>query len=254
VKPRAGAAGSCLPAHGILHIPGEYKMNKKVILSVMICCMIFVFSGDLTAFDWGFKFGLNQAGFNISNKDLPVDYESRLLFVFGGFIDFNISQSFSIQPEVNITAKGVDFYENLGGLEWKYRHTIGYVEFPLLLKYRIPFKGRSIPEIFAGPYYARKVESGIVNIFDNGSEFMIDEQTDWEEELRDWESGLVFGASLKLDFCLAKFILEARYSLGLTNIVKSGVNLNGDFGALYVFGEKDKIRNKVFSIMVGLGF
>lgn len=230
-------------------------MKKNLILSLIIGGLILVFSSHLRAFDWGFKLGLNHAGFNISNKNLPVDYESRPLFTLGGFINFNISKRFSIQPELYLSAKGGNFFENIGGLEWKYEHIIGYLEFPLLLKYKIPFKGRSVPEIFFGPYYARKIGSNIVNIFDNGSEYMIDHQFDWEKYLKNADYGVVLGASIQLDTCLGKLILDARYSLGLANIINNNIDgINDTFGALYVFEENDKIKNKTFSIMIGLGF
>jgi hypothetical protein len=143
---------------------------------------------------------------------------------------------------------------NQVALEWMPEHILFYLEIPLLIKYKIPYKGPTVPEIFIGPYYGIKVSSEVINIFDDWDEYMIDLQTDLEDSIKKWDFGLVLGAGLSLEVCFGKLYLDARYSLGLVNILEDSADLNHKLKLVEGFQNNDSIRNKAFTIMVGWGF
>jgi hypothetical protein len=227
-------------------------MKQKAGITMIF--MAFFFSINLMALDWGFKLGLNHTGYSISNQQLSVDYRYRNSFRAGLFLSFNLSKTFSLQTELYGCSKGLNFFSDHAGLEWKNKHEIFYLEFPLLLKYKIPYKGPSRPSIFLGPYAGRKINSRVTNIFDNESEYMIDIQDDLEDCAKKWDFGIVFGGNVEYDLCFGTVVVDIRYIYGLSNINRDSLALSDKLNLTNVFRENDKIKNRVLGIMIGFVF
>jgi len=149
------------------------------------------------------KFGV-RGGFNISNLDFRPDatFENkhRNNMVFGGFVEFIPSESYSILTELQYSGEG-------GGKDESLR--VSYIQLPVLFKLNL---GTNF-SIGAGPQVGVKVwshEDGFKNFAFSGvagAEYMI--------------SDIVF--------------LDARYTYGLTNILDNtssfkARNMNIQFG------------------------
>ena len=206
---------------------------------------------QLMAFDWGFKFGLSHIGYSFSDSSFPVEHEFRSEFIGGAFLGIRLSENFSLQPELYVARRGMNFFPDNG---WKYLHRIYYWEMPLLLKYRIPFKGRSVPEIFIGPYYGVKIASETVNIYDDFHEYMIDHQDNLEDAVQKWDYGLVLGGSVEVDTCLTTLLVDIRYCLGLANILKDPVAYSHHVRLNDAFLENSSLKNRALRIMFGISF
>jgi len=82
-----------------------------------------------------------------------------LSYQIGVFKSFSLSEKFNIQPELFYTVRGGDASEDFLFENVIFKMKISYLEFPLLLKYRIPVTSKSKLVLFWGPYAAFKLKA-----------------------------------------------------------------------------------------------
>jgi hypothetical protein len=161
----------------------------------------------------GFKGGLNLA--NWGGED-GSGSDSKTGFAAGGVLDYDFSNVFALQFEVLYTQKGVK--EESGGVTDKFK--LNYIEVPVLAKFMIGVKpgAKAIPHVFAGPSVAFEVgcsvseEGGGVSLSADCSELGLSTNS--------VDVGAVFGAGVDiLAGAKGRVTLDARYTLGLTNII-----------------------------------
>ena len=182
----------------------------------------------------GVQFGI-KAGGNMAKPtgadadDLEGTLKTKVGFVGGIFIAFNLSNSLSIQTEVLYTMKGATF-EYTDVEETVEEKLYGdYIEIPLLLKLKF-LSGGIQPFIFAGPYVGFKLSEKL--------EVMGEEIPMEEALLKNNDYGAIFGGGLQLG---SKFHVDVRYSMGLEKILDSGV-------------DEIDFKNGVWSATVGFAF
>lgn len=159
----------------------------------------------------GIKIGLNLA--NVTGDDIEINWENKMGFCAGGFMTFNLSNMFAIQPEAFFTMKGYKSDQ-----EWNfYKLTITYLEIPVLAKILILTEGTIKPNIFAGPSLGIRISG--------------------EEDMKSTDFGLIFGGGIDFAFGTGNFLVDFRYSMGLSSIY-----------------ENEDVKNTVISIMVGYYF
>ena len=185
-----------------------------------------------------------KAGINIANLDVTdANIDSRTSLHLGVTAEFEISDTFSIQPELLYSAQGAtesDTYEDsfirsVSESEWK----LNYIQIPIMAKFYVS-EGLSLE---AGPQIgflaSAEVDSDSTetSLFD-GSSVSTSSTVDAKEIVKSVDFGLNFGLGYKLDSGL-NFAL--RYNLGLSNI--------------YDVSESTvKIKNRVFQLSVGYTF
>jgi len=182
----------------------------------------------------GVQFGL-KAGGNMAKptgadaEDPEGTLKTKVGFVGGIFLEFNLSKNLSIQTEVLYTMKGATYeYEEID--ETVEESLYGdYLEIPLLLKIKF-LSGGFQPFIFAGPYVGFKLSEKLEIA---GEELPLEEAL-----LKNNDYGAIFGAGLHLG---RSFHLDVRYSMGLQKILDSGV-------------EAIDFKNGVWSATLGIGF
>ena len=220
---------------------------KRLIAIIATGALAFMFllpnSSLASGIKGGFKIGASMAKLHGDDvEDLTdlfgEDQKSRIGFCAGGFITFNITDMFAIQPEVLYTMKGTKYEEEILGETLKVWIKLNYLEIPVLVKIIVPTPGGVKPFLFAGPVLALKL-SGKAK-FEYGAES--EEEDIEDEDIKSTDFGLVIGAGV--DFGLGvpgtgKMTLDVRYSLGLSTI--------SEF-------EGDDVKNGVFSLMVGFSF
>ncbi len=183
----------------------------------------------------GLKIGMNRATFQGDDvKEMEQVFgekmESKWGLCVGGFIRFNISKAFAIQPEVLYTMKGAKIGATVLDITSKWEFSLSYLEVPVLVKFMIPAPGGVKPNLYAGPALAIKLSGKIKH-----------EVPGWpvEEEdiegMKDTDFGLIVGAGI--DF--GKLMVDLRYVLGLTAISDDANN---------------DIKNRVISLMIGFSF
>ena len=183
----------------------------------------------------GLKIGMNRAdlhgeGVKEMEQDMGVYVKSKWGLCAGGFVRFNVSKVFAIQPEVLYTMKGAKIEgiiprEGIFRLEYK----LSYLEVPVLVKFMIPTPGSVKPNLYAGPAVAIKLSA-------KGKIEALGETVEEDlEDMKDTDFGLIVGAGI--DF--GKLMVDLRYVLGLTTLSD----------------EADvPVKNGVISISVGYSF
>ena len=185
-----------------------------------------------------------KAGINIANLDVTdANIDSRTSLHLGVTAEFEISDTFSIQPELLYSAQGAtesDTYEDsfirsVSESEWK----LNYIQIPIMAKFYVS-EGLSLE---AGPQIGFLASAEVdsdrteTDLFD-GTSVSTSSTVDAKELVKSVDFGLNFGLGYKLDSGL-NFAL--RYNLGLSNI--------------YDVSESTvKIKNRVFQLSVGYTF
>lgn len=192
--------------------------------------------GNLTGM--GLKAGVNFGSFIGSDAGSP---NTRTGFTGGGFLTYTIVQQLSIQPELYYTMKGGKRFPNTIDQEnWD----LNYLEIPLLLKFNFPTEGMVKPNIFAGPQLGFPLSASY-----NDQDVM--------DYVKGTEFSLAFGAGIEYKLRMVSLTFDARYVLGLTNIISAT-----DFNTFYGLGPTDagyltadpKLRNSNIMIMAGINF
>ncbi len=158
-----------------------------------------------------------------------VDVSAKFGLTGGGFVQFAFNEGFSLQPEMLFVMKGVnlDLANNAGSASAK----VNYLELPLFVRFDRTLNDTLRGFVMAGPSFAVKVGTGgTLDGVQGTSDFDID------PAIGSRDFGLAFAGGLEWQ----KFLVEARYVLGLTDI------------ATDIYFHEDELRNRSFSIMVGL--
>jgi hypothetical protein len=197
----------------------------------------------------GLKVGMNLAntsGDDLSDlinfvEDTNLSKKARLGLCGGIFVILEAGPSLAIQPEVSYSMKGI----KIDGPEGHGTVGVNYIDIPVLVKYQIPSKGNVKPAIFAGPMFSLKAGTSIsATSADPADQAEADAWKEFltgmaDEGIKSTDVGLAFGTSLTVN----KVYMDARYNLGLTNIVD---DQGSDSGI--------SVKNGVINVSVGILF
>jgi hypothetical protein len=197
----------------------------------------------------GVKGGLDLAKFYGVEKENGYDpYKNQVLkpgITVGTALEMKLAKMFAIQPELLFSSKGA---KSKDGSNY-YISTLNYLEIPVLLKFLIP-AGIVTPQLFAGPSLAVKL--GKVNgEYKNGGDVvkMTDEERkEGDKSIRKVDFGIALGGGIGIKAGPGNVIFDARYTLGLTKIVKLTDEMK-EFGA-----EDDIIKHKNAALAFEVGY
>jgi len=153
----------------------------------------------------GLKGGVSQG--TLLGDDVD-DASSRAGFSGGVYAKVDVNPTFSIQPEVNFTAKGADETNAVTG---NGEYELQYLDIPVLLKLNAPLDGVFRPSLYAGPQLGFNLNGDF-----NGEEIN-------DDNLQTAEFSGVVGGEIGLDLSrfnagpLSRIVLDGRYAFGLTN-------------------------------------
>lgn len=164
--------------------------------------------------------GLNSAKVTGDNQD---DASRRTGFRLGGFASLTLGRHLAIQPEITYTTKGSKWTGQDAEIK------IGYIQAPVLARYRFTLGPQVTPFVMAGPAFS--IKAGCTLIVD-GDEMECNDNT---TSVAGSDFGMIFGAGAEI----GRAQLSLRYDLGLKNI-------NGDGPA--------NVKNQVVKLSVGYGF
>jgi hypothetical protein len=145
----------------------------------------------------------------------------------GVFMRHPLTRIIAVQPEALFVTKGAK-YEAAG---IKAEQKVNYIEIPLLVRATLPNESRIRPSIFAGPAIGMLRTNKIIN----GGNIDITNAT------RSADISVVAGAGIEYLVGRGCALIEGRYDMGLTSIMKKSG------------GEQKDVKNRVISIMVGYG-
>jgi hypothetical protein len=156
-----------------------------------------------------------------------IDPDIRYGMLGGAFFGGPISGRIGWQGEFLVLQKGLKF--DFFGAQEDFRLT--YIEIPALVQWSGPASGRIVPHVSAGPSFSflvsevQKEDGEDLNFEDNQTET--------------FDFGLAFGGGVSFD----KLVIDARFTIGLTNIAKTEV-----------FGPSAEGHNRSFALTVGWKF
>lgn len=188
-------------------------MKIKILAMALLFLGFSVIRASAQTFDLGLEAGANFSDFigsDVSNFSNAND--TKLGFVGGGFLALNFGNSFAIRPEVLYEQKGNAISGTSTTTE------LDYIEVPVLLKVGL---GTPVfnPSILLGPSFSWNLLAQ-----SDGKNF---------SDINSSDIGLVGGVEVDL----SKFLVSARYELGLENVEK---NVN--------------IQNGTITLLVGYSF
>ncbi len=192
---------------------------KKLLFLVLGLAGLCTAASAQTGFGWGVKGGLNLTG--VTN--LGDNTQTKTGFVVGAFADYRFTDHFALSADVLYSRQGFSLGKNDDGVRTKAR--LNYLNVPILANYYI--------------IGGLAVKAGIQPGFLLNSKAVAKKDGDTAKTSVDGLSSADFSIPVGISYdCPFGIILEARYNIGVTNIVSEG----------------GSSRNSVFSIMVGYRF
>jgi hypothetical protein len=180
----------------------------------------------------GVRVGVNLA--NLSTDPTPpppIELETLTGLVAGIFVTVPVNDIVGFQPEALYSRQGSKID---AGAEGTVRTKLDYLQVPLLGRVRT---GPHSPLIVLfGPSLGFKMRARL-----GGPNIPEDLQEGFDDQFKGFDFGLVAGAAVET----GPFVLDGRYTWGLTNIVKETVGAEPT---------SDNAKNRVLSISVGLRF
>ena len=178
---------------------------KKIILTAVFAVGALL-STNAQKIEYGAKAGLNIANLIGDGAD---GSDSRTSFHIGGMLNYEVSDKFSIQPEIFYSAQGANFegHEDFGG---DFEIRLDYINIPILADYTFA-EGFSVQ---FGPQFGININSEIE--FDGAS-------ADFDEA-NTLDLGVVAGVQYTLE---QGIFFQARYALGLNEIAEDSDSQNG---------------------------
>jgi len=218
-------------------------MRRRLKGLVFFCSAALLLGLMVSQAEAGVKFGV-KGGLALANiKSVPetfegYSWETKRGLVGGVSLELGLIGGFSLQPEVLYVQKGTQFDFDIGGISGKLETRVDTIEIPLLLKFNLISGGPTIPSFYAGPFvgFITKAEN-LIKL-----EGYPTEREDIKDNLTSTEYGLTFGAGLVQSLGLVKITLDARYDLGLSNVIKEVEN------------GPESVKTRTWLFMVGLSF
>ncbi|MGB9892941.1 MAG: porin family protein [Candidatus Saccharicenans sp.] len=199
---------------------------KKVTRGIFLTVAVLVLSSLLSSpaysqINFGFKGGFCLSLVNSRPESFLEGYPWSSKKGLGGGIFFSLGliKDVSFQPEILFVQKGARIVDSENDFEARFN--FNYVEVPVLLKINLRLEDSEVvPSIYFGPFFGFNRTAKIV-IKDSYST----ETEDIKEDLEKTEYGLAFGLMLSQKWGLGNLVVDIRYDLGLSNILKPGLEL-----------------------------
>jgi hypothetical protein len=222
---------------------------KKALITFGIV-VLFALSGvaqdDMTGLTGkGIKAGLNLADMV---GDDAEGLDMKLGFGGGGFITYNFTPQFAIQPELLYMMKGPkeEVTDGVNVYEFKWKMT--YLELPVLFKFTPAMEGNVKPNLFAGPAISLLLSSDLE---------LEELSVDIKDAMRSMDFGIAFGGGLGFQMETMTITFDARYTIGLTKPVD-----HEEYNKLLELEPDDpdyltedpNAKNTNISILLGVGF
>ncbi len=204
---------------------------KPVLFSLLLSC---AFSAVTVAQSLSFGPKIGYSSTTLKGNDVPDGTDPLSGLVGGVFFKYaSESNIVAFQPEILYHQKGAVDMEDGDGIKLN----VDYLEVPLLLKIQIPVGETFFPHIYAGPYGAFELD----NNFKAQESFLGFTITDNEKaDVQDFDYGAIVGAGFDVQLESFYFGVDARYGIGMQKIVSFD-------------GDRQDMKNRSFSVMLGLG-
>ncbi|MFD1871940.1 porin family protein [Hymenobacter bucti] len=207
---------------------------KKIILSLAVLAGAAGAANAQTGVKYGLKGGFNGSSYTGSNTK-GLDYKAG--FAAGVFLNFGLSDNFSVQPEFLYSQKGAsqdDVSYGTPAINVTRKDALGYLDVPLMFRYNVGEDGKGF----------------FVELGPQGS-FILHRR----QFVEDGSGKEISGSRVTTTDPLNKAILGYVGGVGyqITSGVQLGVRYTGDFMRINKDSNND-FRNSVFQFQVGYAF
>ena len=204
-------------------------MKKYLLVAVLILSVpLFAQEEAKSDLSFGVKGGIS---FNHFLGDIPVDLtpQLRVGFTVGAFLNYKLSNNFSVQPEILFARKGSNFEEfefdfddvEFAGLSLDMYIESNWIEIPVLLLYQV----NENFALFGGPYLGFYLNGKLV-AEPSISIFAVDLEYDIEsDDLSLPDYGIVLGAKYNLT---EKLAIQGRWEYGIQDLTDEVANFLED--------------------------
>ncbi|WP_229312147.1 porin family protein [Larkinella punicea] len=141
-------------------------------------------------------------------------YNAKVGLVAGGFVSYSSINHFGISADILYSQRGGK-YDQPSDRSSHTQH-LNYLEIPVVARYYLNLSGNFRPNLFIGPSLGILLNSKRTDSIYQGQAFP-DAKTDEEFEPLDLGGTAGFQANFKVKN-RQRFLIDARYTLGLTNV------------------------------------
>ncbi len=181
-------------------------MKKMIILVVALFTLIAVLPANAQV-NFGVIGGLNLANLSV-DPDAGVDISNRTAFGIGGILSFGVGETLALQLEPMFLQKGAKLKLSEQGFTLEAEIKVSYIEVPAMLKFAFG-SGDTKPYVMAGPTVGYLLSAKVKDDM---------EEQDIKDDVKNIDFGLAFGGGVSLPMGNNTLFVEARYSLGLSDI------------------------------------
>lgn len=220
-----------------------------------------------SSFSIGIKSGVNFSKFGVeySGSKEFFNVSNRLGFNFGVVADIPFGGSrFGIQPELSFSQRGATSEQDVdvpGVLEkMKVKDDLNYLDIPILFKYKFGGEDRGIA-LMLGPSFnfllnAKSNFSGILETETVALTTKPEIGSGSDDAFKGLDVSLGMGLNAYFKVGNGKFFIDARYMLGLTNILNDGLDVDdfSDKNLYFMPILANEMKNRSLQLSVGYFF
>ncbi|TDQ77818.1 outer membrane beta-barrel protein [Sphingobacterium yanglingense] len=206
----------------------------KAILISFVGILVFGFSAQAQT-EFGLKAGASFPSYKCADSEVLGETKSLTSFYLAGYLDTRIASGLYFQPEVSLQGKGSKLVESQERGAWQIEQKTKWLDFAFNFLGKVPIGQIGKVFVGAGPYigfamdgineYAEKGTTTAVIIYDDNA-------------MRSFDYGVNALTGIKF---AKRFSVTANYRMGMANIAESA------------FKWSDNVKNRVFSVGVGVG-
>ena len=159
----------------------------------------------------------------------------------GGFVMYSSLNHFGISADVLYSQRGTSYNDN----RIKFIQRVNYLEIPVVARYFLTLAGNFRPNVFIGPSLAIKMNAKrIKGDYLQGTGPVLN--ADNTEDFNNLDLGATGGFQLNWGTGNRQhFLIDARYTLGLTDVQTKLPN---------VWGSRNSLQNSTFTLALGYSF
>ena len=206
---------------------------KKALLSLALLAGAAGVANAQTGVKYGVKGGFNGSTFSGSDSK---GSEYKAGFAAGAFLNFGVSDNFSVQPEFLYSQKGASVDDFLGNSGTTYKQTLGYLDVPIMFRYNVGEDGKGF-FVEVGPQGSFLLHQRQF-LEDNGGKEIAGSRTTSTDDFNKVAIGYVGGLGYQI-----------------TSGLQLGLRYTGDFSQVYKQeNSAPNLHNSVFQFQVGYAF
>jgi Outer membrane protein beta-barrel domain len=208
-------------------------MTMKNIIGILCAIALCVLAGSAAAREMyaGVKGGVNIASLSGDTAD---NLDSKNGFIGGAFYGVNFSDGFGGRLEALYVMGGAEGEFVVPGEDHGHESTVtlDYVQFPLLFVVNVPASEKVVFNFALGPTFSFNTTAEVED-HEHG------ETVDISGSVNGFEFGGLIGGGVAYKLSSMSLLLDARYSMGATNVVDA---------------EPSDVKNRGIGVMAGLSF